>query len=125
MPALIALGTALRSHQFKGAVFLVAGHTDAKGSDEYNQKLSERRAGAVKHFLISKFGVPARDLIAVGYGEEQLKNRDDPTPPKTGACRSSIWSRARATECAFYVGRLLGSAESAKHAPRGKLARRR
>lgn len=78
MPTLISLGTALRSHELHGAVFLLAGHTDAKGSDEYNQQLSERRAAAVKHFLASKFGVPPEDLIAVGYGEEQLKNRADP-----------------------------------------------
>lgn len=46
----------------------VAGHTDSRGSDEYNQGLSERRANAVKDYLTSK-GVTASRLTARGYGE--------------------------------------------------------
>jgi OOP family OmpA-OmpF porin len=46
----------------------VEGHTDAIGSDAYNQRLSERRAGAVKDYLIKK-GIPASMLDAVGYGK--------------------------------------------------------
>lgn len=48
----------------------VAGHTDSKGSDKYNQKLSRQRADAVRNFLISK-GVSADRLTAKGYGESQ------------------------------------------------------
>jgi OOP family OmpA-OmpF porin len=48
----------------------VAGHTDSKGSEEYNQGLSERRATAVKDYLNSK-GVKASRLTARGYGELQ------------------------------------------------------
>ena len=48
----------------------VAGHTDSVGSEEYNQKLSERRAIAVKDYLESK-GITATRLSAVGYGEAQ------------------------------------------------------
>lgn len=47
---------------------LVKGHTDTTGSEEYNQKLSERRAKAVKNFLILK-GVSARQVSAIGFGE--------------------------------------------------------
>jgi len=46
----------------------VAGHTDSIGTDAYNQKLSERRAIAVKDYLNSK-GVKASRLTAKGYGE--------------------------------------------------------
>ncbi len=46
----------------------VEGHTDWIGSDAYNQKLSERRAAAVRDYLIGK-GIAADRLIAVGYGE--------------------------------------------------------
>jgi outer membrane protein OmpA-like peptidoglycan-associated protein len=46
----------------------VAGHTDNKGSDDYNMKLSEQRAEAVRNYLISK-GVAAERLSAKGYGE--------------------------------------------------------
>ncbi len=55
-------------------VFLINGHTDAKGSAEYNQDLSEWRAEAVKHLLVQQFGLPPTTLIAVGYGKTQLKN---------------------------------------------------
>ena len=46
----------------------VEGHTDWIGPDAYNQKLSERRAYAVRDYLISK-GIEPDRLIAVGYGE--------------------------------------------------------
>jgi outer membrane protein OmpA-like peptidoglycan-associated protein len=59
-------------------VFLVAGHTDGKGGDAYNQGLSERRAEAIKSYLVQKFGLQAENLMTVGYGKEQLKNKDNP-----------------------------------------------
>lgn len=46
----------------------IAGHTDSKGSDSYNQRLSERRAASVKSFLISQ-GVAPTQLVSRGYGE--------------------------------------------------------
>jgi outer membrane protein OmpA-like peptidoglycan-associated protein len=48
----------------------VAGHTDSRGSDEYNMALSQRRAEAVRNHLIRK-GIEADRLTAVGYGESQ------------------------------------------------------
>jgi outer membrane protein OmpA-like peptidoglycan-associated protein len=78
MPSVMALGRALTNPDLKGDVFLVAGHTDAKGNDSYNQKLSQRRAEAVKKFLVRKFKIAAQDLVTVGYGKDQLKNKDDP-----------------------------------------------
>lgn len=48
----------------------VAGHTDSIGSDQYNQGLSERRANAVRDYLIDK-GIRASRLSAVGYGESR------------------------------------------------------
>jgi len=78
LPTLIKLGQALSDKQLKAATFLVAGHTDASGSNEYNLSLSERRANAVKAYLHSNFGLQATGLVAIGYGEEQLKNTADP-----------------------------------------------
>ena len=49
-------------------VILVTGHADRFGSNEYNQKLSERRANAVKEYLVSK-DVPANRIQAEGKGE--------------------------------------------------------
>ena len=77
-PDLMTLGRALTNPDLKGSVFLVGGHTDAKGSDQYNQKLSERRAAAVKRFLRQKFDIPDDTLVTAGYGKEQLKNTSDP-----------------------------------------------
>jgi OOP family OmpA-OmpF porin len=48
----------------------IGGHTDAQGSDAFNQKLSERRAQAVKDYLISR-GIDAARLESKGYGEAQ------------------------------------------------------
>jgi outer membrane protein OmpA-like peptidoglycan-associated protein len=78
VPTLLALGRALSNDAFKGAVFLINGHTDAKGGAEYNRDLSERRAEAVKRLLVDQFGLPADTLIPVGYGMTRLKNAADP-----------------------------------------------
>ena len=77
-PQVTALGQALSGADLKGRTFIVAGHTDAKGGDPYNQGLSERRADAVKRFLSEKYGVDATNLVSVGYGKAQLKNSSDP-----------------------------------------------
>ena len=73
-----ALGKALSSEELKGATFVVAGHTDAKGGETYNQGLSERRADAVKRFLKEKYGVEAANLVTVGHGKNQLKDAQNP-----------------------------------------------
>jgi outer membrane protein OmpA-like peptidoglycan-associated protein len=78
MPQITALGDALNSAELKGATFVVAGHTDAKGSDGYNQGLSERRADAVKRFLKDRYGIESTNLVTAGYGESQLKNAANP-----------------------------------------------
>lgn len=71
------LAAALASPQLEGRKFTVIGHTDAKGSDAYNKALSDRRAAAVRRYLINN-GVSATRLRAVGKGESQLLNADDP-----------------------------------------------
>ena len=60
--------------------FVVAGHTDAKGSAQYNKELSLRRAEAVKRFLVAK-GMDANRLDTVGYGSERLLVPDRPEDP--------------------------------------------
>lgn len=80
-PAVEALGKALSNADLKGSTFLVAGHTDAVGSDAFNQDLSERRADAIKKYLVDKFGIAGADLVTVGYGESQLKKPDVPNDP--------------------------------------------
>jgi OOP family OmpA-OmpF porin len=60
--------------------FMVAGHTDAKGSAQYNKQLSQKRAEAVKSYLVSK-GIDADRLDAVGYGSEHPLAPDRPEGP--------------------------------------------
>jgi outer membrane protein OmpA-like peptidoglycan-associated protein len=65
-----ALGSALNSPTLAKDRFLVAGHTDAKGSAQYNKQLSLKRADAVKRFLVAN-GMETSRLDTVGYGSEQ------------------------------------------------------
>ncbi|MCK5522677.1 MAG: OmpA family protein [Thiomargarita sp.] len=50
----------------------IQGHTDSRGNDKHNKKLSQRRADAVRQVLINRFNVSPSRLSAVGYGEESL-----------------------------------------------------
>ena len=49
----------------------VEGHTDAMGSDEYNQGLSERRAASVRTWFVEAAKLPTKSVSAVGFGERQ------------------------------------------------------
>jgi outer membrane protein OmpA-like peptidoglycan-associated protein len=60
---------ALQSTTLANAVLLIAGHTDSVGSTSYNLSLSQRRAQAVKDYLIAR-GIAANRLVAKGYGED-------------------------------------------------------
>jgi outer membrane protein OmpA-like peptidoglycan-associated protein len=51
---------------------VVSGHTDAVGTPEYNQGLSQRRAEAARQYLITQHGIDGSRLIAKGYGKSQL-----------------------------------------------------
>ena len=77
-PSLDELGKALSDPKLADGSFLIAGHTDAKGSDAYNLALSQRRAESVKEFLVTTYHVNPDHLSVIGFGEEQLKNKDDP-----------------------------------------------
>lgn len=63
------LGLAITSQDLSEYSFLIAGHTDAVGSEEYNLLLSERRARAVREYLTSTINVSAERLQDVGWGE--------------------------------------------------------
>jgi outer membrane protein OmpA-like peptidoglycan-associated protein len=78
MATLVTLGEALRDERLSKSRFLLAGHTDSKGSNEYNLGLSQDRAYAVERFLVGVLHVDGDILQTLGLGEEQLKNRDYP-----------------------------------------------
>lgn len=75
------LAEAMSSNDLLDYSFKVEGHTDAKGRYEYNQKLSERRAEAVKQALLKK-GVNDKRLIAIGKGSTEPANAKDPFAPE-------------------------------------------
>lgn len=59
-------------------LFRIVGHTDASGSDSYNEKLSLLRAEEVKRYLVNDCGIAATRLEAVGMGKRFLYNTEDP-----------------------------------------------
>jgi outer membrane protein OmpA-like peptidoglycan-associated protein len=75
------LGKALTQASLKGSTFVVAGHTDAQGGEEYNQGLSERRADTIKRYLTEKYGINGSDLVTVGYGKTKPKDPNAPMDP--------------------------------------------
>ena len=81
LTAVQELGKALSNPSLKGSTFVVAGHTDAVGSEPYNLDLSERRADTIKHYLVEKYGLAGSDLVTVGYGKTKLKDISNPTSP--------------------------------------------
>lgn len=81
------LAEAMKSPALAGRVFRIEGHTDAVGSPESNQRLSERRANAVLEFVRAASGVPPSRLGAVGLGSTQLA---DPAHPASGANRRVV-----------------------------------
>lgn len=70
-------------------VILAVGHTDRIGSDNYNKRLSERRAMSVKNYLVSK-GVDAKRIYTEGKGESQ---------PVTGAKCNGVTERGALISC--------------------------
>ena len=56
-------------------VIKIESHTDSRGSDSYNMKLSDRRAKSTRDYIISRGIDASRIESAIGYGETQLLNK--------------------------------------------------
>jgi outer membrane protein OmpA-like peptidoglycan-associated protein len=84
MLTLKRLGAALKDPRLSNYKFKIAGHTDAKGSAEYNQKLSERRAASVRNYLIFQYDLEPERIETAGFGKSQLL---DPAKPEDGINR--------------------------------------
>lgn len=61
---------AITLNEYDKTAINVYGHADARGSDEFNQDLSERRAISVSDYLVSQ-GINGQRLLAVGFGEKR------------------------------------------------------
>jgi outer membrane protein OmpA-like peptidoglycan-associated protein len=72
------LGTALKDPSLAGYTFLIGGHTNAKGRAAHNVILSQRRAQAVRDYLVSQYHIPESRLRARGFGSSQLRDPEHP-----------------------------------------------
>ena len=72
-----------------GVIVRVDGHTDGIGSEAYNQELSERRARAVRAYLV-KQGVPEDQLRAQGFGAKQPAYSNDDEEGRAGNRRTEL-----------------------------------
>jgi OmpA-OmpF porin, OOP family len=77
-PYLDSVGAILRLPEAQGRKLKIVGHTDARGSEQYNQALSKRRAAAVRSYLKAEFGVAADQLEIMGEGETAPVAGSDP-----------------------------------------------
>ncbi len=82
--------------EFPKTAVVIQGHTDSTGSEEHNQRLSERRAAAVKNYLTQRGVAPAR-MIAVGHGESQPVASNDTSDGRRRNRRVDILLKAKAT----------------------------
>lgn len=57
--------------QYPDTSTVVEGHTDAIGTDAYNQRLSERRADSVRDVMVQQYGIDGNRIRTVGYGESR------------------------------------------------------
>jgi outer membrane protein OmpA-like peptidoglycan-associated protein len=72
------LGRAMQLDRLRPLRFVIAGHTDATGPAEVNERLSQRRADAVVAYLSERFQIEPSRLRPVGYGERALLDPSDP-----------------------------------------------
>lgn len=83
--------------RYSDEIIDVEGHTDATGTPDYNQRLSEKRADSVKGYLIDQ-GVLANHINAIGYGETRPKASNDTPEGRQLNRRVEIHIRAAATQ---------------------------
>lgn len=66
------LGEALSVPDYRDRTIVLIGHTDARGTDAYNDDLSRRRARTVGNFLVQQFGFPSGRVVSDGRGKREL-----------------------------------------------------
>lgn len=76
------LAQALKSSALGQDAFLIEGHTDSVGGEQYNLNLSEYRAREVKRYLVESAGVDAQRLTTLGRGEMVLLDEQNPRSGK-------------------------------------------
>ena len=78
LPLLDSVGEMMSLAEVQGRSIVVEGHTDASGTEAYNDLLSKRRAGAIKQYLADSFNIDTSRLVVTGKGERSPHDRADP-----------------------------------------------
>ena len=73
-----SIGQMLHMPRLRHEGLVIEGHTDAVGGVAYNQGLSERRAAAIKDYLVASFALDPDRLVTVGYGKLRLREPSKP-----------------------------------------------
>ncbi len=91
--ALDVLAAAMKSDRLAGVRFTIEGHADPRGNEDHNMKLSQARAESVRGYLITKHGLDASRVNAVGKGSSNLMNKANIAAPENR--RVTIVSQAQ------------------------------
>jgi outer membrane protein OmpA-like peptidoglycan-associated protein len=75
------LAVVLQDTLMRDKIVRIEGHTDSVGSEDYNLRLSSKRALAVQHYLSARHSLAIERLPAIGKGEHELYASDRPTDP--------------------------------------------
>jgi OmpA-OmpF porin, OOP family len=75
------LADALTNPALMSYTFLVVGRTESTGRRDNNLALSQRRAEAIRDALVTTFRISSKRVLAVGLGEEQLQDANNPKAP--------------------------------------------
>ena len=76
------VGKALNTERLVALSFQVIGHADPRGNSDANQRLSEGRAQSVRAYLVSSLNVESARLTALGMGDREPLNRENPAAPE-------------------------------------------
>ena len=91
--ALVAiLGQTLSDPRLADQTFVIGGYTDGKGSPDYNARLSQARAEAVRQVMIGEFQIDPKRLIAKGFGKTQLKDPKNPLADENRRVQIINWT---------------------------------
>jgi outer membrane protein OmpA-like peptidoglycan-associated protein len=81
--------------EYPKTAIVIQGHTDSTGTEEHNQSLSERRATAVRNYLVQR-GIDSARMVAIGYGESQPIAANDTPDGRQQNRRVDILLKAKA-----------------------------
>ncbi len=80
--SLDVVGRALNMDKLAQYKFSIEGHADPRGTADFNRHLSQARADTVRNYLVRNHGIDADRLIAVGKGDQELLDKENPAAPE-------------------------------------------